>query len=85
MTRFECFAQEQVWYFPPFLLGIVIFTLLVAKHNKLGLKEALLATVGMRKFGRTVLINLVHAGSIAIPLVLVLWRISSCDPTLFGG
>ena len=84
MTRIECAIHTQQWLIVPALLGVILLTYLVAKHNNLGLKDSLLAAVGLRKINRTKLINIVHVATLLAPLALVMWQMKLCDPTLFG-
>ena len=85
MTRIECVAHTQLWLFIPFLIGSIILGYLIAKYNELGLKDTLLAIAGLRRVKRTAVINLTHAAVLLVPLVLVMWRMGVCDPTLFGA
>jgi len=57
---------------------MALVTLMVARHNHFGLKDALLAAVGMKKFDRTFLINLLLAATLVLPLGLAVWLIQSC-------
>jgi hypothetical protein len=58
---------------------------LTARHNKIGLKDAFLASFTLKKLKRTTGINLVGAAVLLVPFALVFWQLKRCDPTLFGG
>ena len=47
-----------------------LLTVIIARHNHFDLKDALLAAVGMKKFDRTLAINVPHALTILLPLGL---------------
>lgn len=55
-----------------------VLTFIVARHNSFGLKDALLAAVGIKKFNRSPLINILTALTIILPLGLAVWIIQSC-------
>ena len=70
----ENLASVQLFFWPcAFLL-----TYLVARHNQFGLKDAMLASVGAKKFQRTVLINLVQAVTLLGSLGFAIWIIQTC-------
>ncbi|MBB5514922.1 hypothetical protein FHS89_000928 [Rubricella aquisinus] len=58
--------------------GTFLLIYLVAKHNQFGLKEAVLALVGVKKFQRTLLINTVLAATLLGSLGLAVWIIQTC-------
>ena len=55
-----------------------VTTVVVARHNSFGLKDALLAAVGIKKFNRSPLINILTALTLLVPLGLAVWIIQSC-------
>ncbi len=61
-----------------FWLGVFLLTYLVAKHNQFGPKDAVLALVGVKKFQRTLLINVVQAATLFGSLGVAAWILQSC-------
>lgn len=71
-------SDELIWVHFIFWPGMALLTYLVAEHNNYGLKSALLAAIGMKKFQRTLLINLVFVGTILGSTALAVWIIQTC-------
>jgi hypothetical protein len=72
-------SEDLVWVHFVFWPMAAVLTFVVARHNHFGLKDALLAAVGMKKFDRTFLINVLQAVTLLLPLGLALWIIQSCS------
>ena len=70
----EDLASVQLIFWP----GVFLLTYLVARHNKFGLRDALLASAGIKKFQRTLLINLVQAVTLLGSLGFASWIIHNC-------
>ncbi len=83
MSRLDCISLAQPWLMLPFVIGTIILTYLIAKQNKLGFKDALLAAAGLKRISRTPFIIIFHALILIVPLLLFLWQLGECDPTLF--
>lgn len=85
MTRLQCVAHTEFWPMSMFLFGATVLTYLIAKHNNLDLKGALLALVGCKKIQRNFLIYVWHVALILCPLGVWMWLIGICDPTLYNN
>lgn len=83
MTRFECIDATSFWPMVLFLSGLILLTFLIAKRNGFGIRQALLAMIGRRKFKRSALIAALHVAILLVPLGLWMWLLGRCDPTLF--
>lgn len=51
---------------------VIVVTVIIARHNSFGLKDALLAAAGIKKFNRSPLINILIALTLAVPLGLAI-------------
>ncbi len=71
-------SEDFVWVHLVFWPMVILLTYIVSRHNRFGLKDAILAAVGMKKFDRTLAINALHALTILLPLGLTVWIIQSC-------
>lgn len=71
-------GDSLIWVHLVFWPMAVVLTIIIARHNSFGLKDALLAAVGIRKFNRSPLINILTALTLAVPLGLAVWIIQSC-------
>lgn len=58
--------------------GVLLLTYLIARYNQFGLKDALLASVGVKKFQRNLLINLVQVVTLIGSLGFAIWIIQTC-------
>lgn len=79
MSVLECANQVSIW---PVLVFCVCFAWLifrVAKRNGFGLKEAVLAAVGLKKFERNLAINVLLVVTLLLPLTMWLWLIVECS------
>lgn len=56
----------------------VALTVIIARHNGFGLKDALRAAVGIKKANRSPLINILTALTLLVPMGLAVWIIQSC-------
>ena len=70
--------DELVWVQIVFWPGGLLITYLIAKHNSFGLKDALLAAVGLKKFNRSLLINFVSFVAMAGTLGFAAWILQNC-------
>jgi hypothetical protein len=70
----ENLASVHLVFWP----GMFLLTYLIAKHNQFGLKEAVLASVGVKKFQRTLLISIVQAATVLGSLGFAVWIIQTC-------
>lgn len=70
----EDLALVHIVFWP----GWLTIAYLIAKHNQFGLKDALLAAVGLKKFHRTLLINLVSFATLIGTLGFAVWIIQTC-------
>ena len=71
-------SEDLVWMHLVFWPMAALLTVIIARHNRFGLKDALLAAVGMKKFDRTLAINVLHVLTISLPVGLAVWIIQSC-------
>lgn len=71
-------SEDLVWMHLVFWPMAALLTIIIARHNRFGLKDALLAAVSIKKFDRTLSINVLHALTILLPLGLAVWIIQSC-------
>ena len=71
-------SEDLVWIHLVFWPMAALLTVIIARHNRFGPKDALFAAVGMKKFDRTMAINVVHVLTISLPVGLAVWIIQSC-------
>ena len=71
-------GENLIWVHMVFWAMAAVLTFIVARHNNFGLKDALLATVGIKKFDRSLLINILTALTLLLPLGLAVWIMQSC-------
>lgn len=58
----------------------VFVIILIARHNRFGLKDTLLAAVGVKKFDRSPAINILSVVTLLLSLGLAVWIIQNCTP-----
>ena len=71
-------SEGLIWVHLVFWPMAAVLTFIVARHNNFGLKDALLAAVGIKKCNRSPLINVLTALTLLLPLGLAVWIIQSC-------
>ena len=64
-----------------FAFGIFVLSWMVKNGNNFTFTETVLATLGLKKFKRTIAINIVHVLTIIIPLVLMAYAVTSYEGT----
>ena len=66
-------AHQFEWYVSVgvFLGGVLLLSYLIRQRNNLSFKETLQAIVGLKKFDRTMPINIVHALTIIVPVAIM--------------
>ena len=71
-------SEDLIWVHLVFWPMVAVSLLMVARHNRFGLKNTLLALVGLKKFKRTVLINIFLVVTMVLPVGFGLWLVQSC-------
>lgn len=77
-----CAQTESTLPITLFLLGAGALTIVVARHNAFTLKQSVMAALGLLRYRRTLLINLLHAATLIIPLGLWAWSAVNCAQVL---
>ena len=71
-------GDSLIWVHLVFWPVAAVLTVIIARHNSFGLKDALLAAVGIKKFNRSPMINMLTALTLLVPLGLAVWIVQSC-------
>lgn len=74
---FPC-IDSLIWVHLVFWLMVVVLTVIIARQYSFGLKDALFAAVGIKRFNRSPLISILTALTLLIPLGLAAWITQSC-------
>ena len=78
VERVNCLSSAFELPMALFVVGAIVLTWYVARQNSFGLKDALLAAVGLKKFPRTWKINLFHMAVLILPMVFFLFLSVDC-------
>ena len=65
-----------------FVLGVLILSIIVIRREKLGIKDALLVMIGMRRYDRTPWINTVTLAVFLVPVGLWFVLYEICEARL---
>ena len=71
-------SENLIWVHCVFWPMAVLTVVAIARHNRFGLKNAMLAIPGLKPFERSTKINILQAGTLLLPLGLALWIIDTC-------
>ncbi len=82
---FTCVQSESALPVILFFLGAGALTIVVARYNTFTLKQSIMAALGLLRFRRTLLINLLHAATLIIPLGLWVWLSDNCAQVLHNA
>jgi len=63
-----------------FILGVCIMGLLIRRREGLTFAQVILALIGLRRFDRTLGLDVLHAATILIPLGLMVLTRTECGP-----
>ena len=61
-------GDSLIWVHLVFWPMVIVLAVIIARHNSFGLKDALLAAVGIKKFNRSPLINILTASYSGCPI-----------------
>lgn len=70
--------EDLIWAELLFVSMTIVTSVFIARHNRLGLKDTLLAMIGMKKIDRTPLIIVLYVLSILLPVGLMARIIQTC-------
>jgi len=76
-ANFQCIQSAAELPFLLFWVAGVAFTWFVATQNNFGLIDAVLASVGIRKFSRTPLLNALNILVVCVPMSMLYYSVQS--------